>query len=390
MAAPLTNPSAPLALLGGLSAAEFMRDYWQRKPLLVRAAIPGFNGLLDTATLRRLATQDDVQTRLIVRDGRQWALEHGPFPAKRWKTLSPEAPWTVLLQELNFHLPAAEALLRQFHFVPHARVDDVMVSHACPGGGVGPHVDSYDVFLLQGPGRRRWRISGQEDLSLRPGLPLKILKTFKPEQDWVLEPGDMLYLPPRYAHEGTALDDCQTYSIGFRAPTPQEWVAEFLMDLAEHLQLPGQYSDAGQAAAEHPGALPAVMNTYLQQQLQALTFDPAAIEDFNGRFLTEPKPHVFFLPPDEPVKPAAFRTAALRLGLHLDARTRLLFSGDHAWCNGEGFPLADDERETVVALADQRHLSAAVLGAGEAASPTRWKKTLWPMLYQWYEDGWLH
>lgn len=383
----------PLALLGGLPASTFLREYWQRKPLLVRQAIPQFAGLTDWKTLRGLCARDDSQARLIVRAGRQWSLRHGPFTARDWKAMHEDQPWTVLLQDLNVHLPEADALLRRFAFVPHARIDDLMVSHACAGGGVGAHVDSYDVFLLQGPGRRRWRISGQQDLTLRPGLPLRILKRFVPEQTFVLEPGDMLYLPPHYAHEGTALETCQTYSIGFRAPNARDWLAEFLMDYAERIPadtpLIAPYRDPDPGLPVHAGELPARLQTHLQQALQALRFDPAAIEDFNGRYLTEPKPHLVFSPPDDPLTPAAFRRAAQRHGVCLDPRTRLLFGGARAWCNGEPYALADDEAAAVRCLADVRALSGAELTQGAAAPGADWTRTLWPMLHLWYEDGWL-
>ena len=379
----------PLALLGGLSAADFLRDYWQKQPLLVRQAIPQFGGLIDAAGLRKLAARDGVQSRLVVRSGRQWTLEQGPFPPRRWRTLAPDSPWTLLVQELNFHLTAADDLLARFRFIPHARIDDVMVSLACPGGGVGPHFDSYDVFLLQGPGRRRWRISAQPDAEPRPGVPLRLLRNFRPEQSWVLEPGDLLYLPPRYAHEGTAVDECFTYSIGCRAPSPQEWVSEYLMDVAEQLRLPGQYADPDPGIPRHPGALPAAMPRFFARELGRLRFDRASIRDFSGRYLTEPKPHVFFDPPGDAPTQAAFRRQALARGVRLDPRTRLLFLGEQAWCNGEAYAIAAVERNAVVALADQRRLEAAALQAGAAAAADGWRKSLWPMLHQWYCDGWL-
>lgn len=382
-------PRGRLPLLGGLSARRFLSEYWQKKPLLVRQAIPGFAGLIDAAGLRRLAASEDVQSRLIQRQGRSWSLQHGPIAARTWKDLDPAQPWTVLVQELNFHLPAADRLLEAFRFIPHARIDDLMVSHASPRGGVGPHFDSYDVFLLQGPGRRRWRISAQEDVSLRAGMPLKILKHFHPEQEWVLEPGDMLYLPPRYAHDGVALDECFTYSIGFRAPGPQEWVAEFLLDHAERLRLDGRYADPDLQLQRHPGALPRALQTFFQQQLDSVRFEAAAVRDFNGRYLTEPKPHVFFPAPLEDVSPSGFRRAALTHGVRLDPRSRMLFAGSDCWCNGEHFPMAGDEQAVLVALADRRRLDAASLRAGQAASPDQWRSTLWPMLLAWFDDGWL-
>ena len=378
-----------LPLLGGLSAATFLREYWQKKPLLVRQAIPDFAGYIGVGALRKLIGDESVQSRLVIKDQRTWSLEHGPFSAKRWKALTPARPWTVLVQELNFHVAEADALLDRFNFIPHARVDDVMVSHACPGGGVGAHVDSYDVFLLQGPGRRRWRISAQQDLALRPDLPLRILKHFKPEQEWILEPGDMLYLPPRYAHEGTAIDECFTYSIGFRAPSAQEWVSLYLMDYAERLTLSGAYTDPDLRLGAHPGALPASMPRFLAQQVKALRFPAASMRDFSGRLLTEPKPHVFFPPADAALGLAAFRKQALARGIRLDPRTRLLADSAELWCNGEQFAVASVESAALITLADQRELSATALAVGDAVHGKAWRSTLWPMLLQWYDDGWL-
>src|SRR6186713_1063103 len=196
-----------------LDIKRFMRRHWQREPLLVRGAFPGFQDPLSPREVLALSGHEGVASRLVHRRGTQWSVDHGPFSAQRIKQL-PRRDWTVLVQDTNRFSPAAAALL--------ARIDDVMVSYAVPGGGVGPHVDSYDVFLLQGRGRRRWRISRQRDHSFVPGLPLKVLQRFRPEEDWVLEAGDMLYLPPGIAHDGVAESECLTWSIGFRAPTDAE------------------------------------------------------------------------------------------------------------------------------------------------------------------------
>ncbi|MEP7329019.1 MAG: cupin domain-containing protein, partial [Betaproteobacteria bacterium] len=203
------NTTAKLPLLGGHTPAAFLRRFWQKEALLVRGAIPDFAGLHTRATLFALAGRDDVEARLLVRSGRAWTLEHGPFPARLLRTL-PAVDWTLLVQGVNLESDAADTLLRRFAFLPFARLDDLMVSYAAPGGGVGPHFDSYDVFLLQGFGRRRWRYGRQQDLALRPGLPVKILRRFVPQHDTVLAPGDMLYLPPAYAHDGIAVDACTT------------------------------------------------------------------------------------------------------------------------------------------------------------------------------------
>ncbi|MEO5700409.1 MAG: cupin domain-containing protein, partial [Casimicrobiaceae bacterium] len=192
-------------LLGGISAAAFLRRHWQKAAHLARAAIPGFAGVLDRDALFALAARDDVESRLVQRTGARWSLAHGPFAVRTLRAL-PARNWTLLVQGVNLHVPAADALLRRFRFVPYARLDDLMVSYAAPGGGVGPHVDAYDVFLLQGFGRRRWRYGRQDDQAFRPGLPLRVLRRFKPTEDAILAPGDMLYLPPAYAHDGVALE----------------------------------------------------------------------------------------------------------------------------------------------------------------------------------------
>src|ERR1700674_4101511 len=189
-------------LLGGLSASVFLRKYWQKKPLLVRQAVRGFQGLLSRAELFALAGRDDVESRLVSHARGRWTLAQGPFRAADLKSL-PARDWTLLVQGVNLHVAAADALLRRFAFIPYARLDDVMVSYATPGGGVGPHVDSYDVFLLQGEGRRRWRVW---------------LPNGSFHKQFFVEKGDLLYLPPGWRHDGVALEPCYTYSIGFRAP----------------------------------------------------------------------------------------------------------------------------------------------------------------------------
>jgi 50S ribosomal protein L16 3-hydroxylase len=388
---PSIKPTSSLStLLGGMHPAAFLRDFWQKKPLLIRQAIPGFKGLVSTELLRSLAASEDTQSRLIVRDGKKWALQHGPFAKNFWRKLKPHAPWTLLVQELNFHLPAAEQLLERFQFIPHARVDDIMVSHACVGGGVGPHVDSYDVFLLQGPGRRRWRISGQQDLTLRTGLPLKILKSFKHEQEWILEPGDMLYLPPHYSHEGVAVDECFTYSIGFRAPSAQEWIAEFLSDFAERLDWPGHYKDPSLKYSAHAGELPKAMNQFLAKELKKLHFNSRSLADFNGRFLTDPKPHVFFNPPAQSMNMLDFQQQATQYGLRLDPRTRLMYSNEAAWCNGVSLETNHGVSLALIQLADKRTISPEQLKLtfNESVDSSS-KKQMWQWWLEWYEDGWL-
>ena len=192
------EPDIASPLLGGLSPAQFMRRHWQKKPLLVRQALPGITPPLPRARLFELAARDGVESRLVQQRDGVWSLRHGPLPRRALPPLA-RPHWTLLVQGLDLHEPAAHALLRRFGFVPDARLDDLMLSYASDGGGVGPHLDSYDVFLIQVHGQRRWRIARTRDHTLVEGVPLKILRHFAPEQEWLLQPGDMLYLPPGVA-----------------------------------------------------------------------------------------------------------------------------------------------------------------------------------------------
>jgi len=353
-----------------------MRLHWQREPLVVRAAFPGFVDPLSPGEVLRLAASPDASARLVRHRAGRWSAEHGPFQPAVFSRL-PRRDWTVLVQDTNHFSPRAAALLARFDFIAHARVDDVMVSYAVPGGGVGPHVDSYDVFLLQGRGRRRWRISRQKDLAFVPGLPLKVLAAFRPEQEWVLEAGDMLYLPPGVAHEGVAQTECLTWSIGFRAPTDRELVAGFLDYLHEKLDPRGQYADAGARPARHPGEIPRDLTAHVGRALAGIRWTAADVREFTGRFLSEPKAQVRFEPPRRPLSPARFRTRAARRGVSLDPRARLLVSGAMVFLNGERVAAGAAERRPLARLADARRLPGPI--AGRAA--------FWDLLHAWYLDG---
>jgi len=355
-----------------------MRDHWQKKPLLIREAFPGFVPPLDVREVLELARREEAESRLIMRRGSKWTLDHGPFSSAAQKRL-PARDWTILVQDIQHFSNEAKALLQQFDFIPHARVDDVMVSLAAPGGGVGAHFDSYDVFLLQGKGRRRWRISAQQDLRLKPDMPLKILKHFKPEQEWVLEPGDMLYLPPGYAHDGVALDECLTFSIGFRAPAYDELQAGFLDHLRDTLAPEGQYRDPHLAATSHPGAIPASMLNELKGVLRAIRWDDAVMSEFLGRFLSEPKSNVFFDPPGKPLSPARFAAACKLRGVALDARSRCLYSGTRFFTNGEAHSLSKVEADLLQSLADRQTIGPCAPG-----------RHAMNILYGWYRAGYLH
>lgn len=366
-------------LLGGLSPRQFLNEYWQKKPLLVRQAVPGFSGLLDHADLLAMACDPDVESRLVRRRGDAWELQRGP--QKPGKLRGAKHPWTVLVQGLNLWIPEADTLLHRFDFIPQARLDDLMVSYAIDGGGVGPHFDNYDVFLLQGTGKRRWRIGAQDDRRLLDDVPLKILKHFTPEFDWVLEPGDMLYLPPHWAHDGVAIGECTTYSIGFRSPDAQELGVEFLGWMQDRLKLEGLYADPDLELQANSAQIAPPMIDQVMTMLSAIRWDRADVAAFLGHYLTEPKPQVYFEPPDEPRSREWFLGAVREQGLVLDARSLLLFADAQFYLNGELLEIAPQHHATMATLADKRRLPAAAeLGDG----------ALVDTLYEAYCDGFVH
>ena len=361
-------------LLGGISPEVFLAEYWQKKPLLVRQALPDFGGWLDRDRLSKLALCDDAESRLVRFVRGQCLLDHGPFEEEDLAGL-PKKNWSLLVSGVNHFLPDGDALLHAFDFIPYARMDDLMVSFAPTGGGVGPHFDSYDVFLIQGLGRRRWEISAQDDLEVMDDAPLRILKRFAPTQSWELEPGDMLYLPPQYAHNGVALSDCMTWSVGFRVPTAEDMVGNFLNYMQDHLKPVGHYSDPDLMRSPHPAEIPETMLDQVEGMLKAIHWDKTVVEDFLGRHLSEPKAHIFFNPPEHPLKPTAFGKAVAKTGLRLDARSQLLFRGHRFFMNGERMECTRETCALLQTLADRRHLPPTTL------------TDLLPLLHEWYVAG---
>jgi 50S ribosomal protein L16 3-hydroxylase len=373
------NVKNPSTLLGGISPEQFMRQYWQKKPLLIRAAVPNFKPLLSEVELLEMAANDEVESRLVEHTAKGWKLSPGPIEKA---PTAKKKDWTLLVQGVDLHVDAVHALMQQFRFVPDARLDDVMISIAGEGGGVGPHFDSYDVFLLQAAGRRRWQISAQKDLTLVDGAPLKILQNFKPTQEYILEPGDMLYLPPRYAHDGVALDaGCQTYSIGFRAPRAGELARELLHRLAEEIadgmeddpKLAKLYEDRTQEATAQPGQLPPALMAFALEAVNKALADKTLLEQLIGETLTDPKPGVYF---DEVRLPKTWRRIVL------SAKTRLSYDAKHMFINGQSFVCAGADAKILRKLADQRSLFAADL---KAASPA-----LTSALGEFAKEGWLY
>jgi 50S ribosomal protein L16 3-hydroxylase len=366
----------PTDLLGGLSPRRFMRRHWQKQPLLVRDALPSDVPFVDRRALFGLAAQVDVESRLVVHERAGWRLRHGPFTRRALPPLR-QPRWSLLVQGLDLHLDAAHALLQRFRFVPDARLDDVMVSYASDGGGVGPHFDSYDVFLLQIHGRRRWRIGRLGEPVLQPDVPLKILANFEPEQEWLLEAGDMLYLPPRWAHDGVAEGECMTCSIGFRAPGRDELARSLLQRWLDAEEAPAEdtvYRDPEQAAVPHPAELPVALHTFAAAAVQRALREPGWLERALGEVLSEPKPAVWF--------DAAAAGLDPGVGVRLDRRTRMVYDRQHVFINGESFRAGGRDATLMRRLADRRALGArdvALLSADARA-----------LLDEWAAAGWLH
>lgn len=285
------NPDIPFRLLDGITAREFLRDYWQKKPLLIRQAIPDFESPIDADELAGLALEEEVESRLVIEHGeRPWELRRGPFAEDAFGSL-PEREWTLLVQAVDQFVPEVAELLEQFRFLPSWRIDDVMISFAAPGGSVGPHFDNYDVFLLQAQGKRNWKI-GQMCNSESPLLQhadLRILAEFEESAEWVLEPGDMLYLPPRLAHFGIAEDDCMTYSVGFRAPSAAEVLTHFTDFLSQYLTDEERYTDADAQPVSDPHQIQGDALDRLKGLLAEHMSDERMLLTWFGQFMTEPR-----------------------------------------------------------------------------------------------------
>ena len=368
----------PMTLLGGLTPEAFLQEYWQKKPLLIRGALTDVGPHVDFKCLSELAMQEDVESRLIENRNGRWHLERGPFRPARFRKLG-ETDWTILVQNVNHHLPHIDKILWQFDFIPFARLDDLMISYAPPGGTVGPHFDSYDVFLLQVGGKKRWQISSQADDDFIPDAPIRVLQDFRVEEEFVLEHGDMLYLPPKCAHYGVALEPGMTYSIGFRAAPAQELATQFLVYLQDHICLDGRYADPELKRQPDPARISEEMVDKVSQMLSQIVWDKNTVSDFLGHYLTEPKPHVFYDSPDEELDEDEFASEISLHGVELDRKSLILFHQEMFYCNGEVLEIEPADVAVWQQFANQRHLSAVDI-----------RPSLLGVLYEGYLAGYWH
>ena len=274
---------------GDISLECFLRDYWQKKPLLIRHAFPGFVSPLTPDELAGLACEDDINARIVIENAedRPWAVQYGPFDEAVFQHL-PETHWTLLVSDVEKHVPAARSIIDYFRFLPDWRIDDLMISYAPEGGSVGPHLDAYDVFLLQSYGRRKWMINTRHSNKFLDNTDLKILAEFEAEEEWIVEPGDLLYLPPNIAHHGVALEPCMTCSIGFRAPSVRSMVSEFGEYISRNIPGELRYQDADIEKQSHPAEIsPSALSTIRNILNSYFVTDNNMAEKWFGEYITD-------------------------------------------------------------------------------------------------------
>jgi len=297
--------------LGEMTVETFLRDYWQKKPVLIRGAFPQFESPLTPEELAGLACEEDVNARLVLETAgsKPWEVRHGPFSEEDFMAL-PEEGYSLLVTDCEKAIPELMGIVEKFRFIPDWRIDDLMISYAPAGGSVGAHIDQYDVFLLQGYGTRKWMIESQprEEVYIR-GLDVRILQTFKPDQKWVLEPGDMLYLPPGIPHHGVALEPCMTFSIGFRAPRLTDIVGGVADMLIQRVDPDSLYTDPNLTPQDNPGMIGSeALATFREKIREALTADDDLLDRLIARVITDRRVDLTpFYPPNEVMEVASLR-----------------------------------------------------------------------------------
>ena len=354
--------------LGDLSVDRFMQEYWQKKPLLIRNLFGEWTAPLSPEELLNLATREDADSRLILTGSDPVELYHGPFEDGELKDL-PATEWTVLVQETDRLLPAVADLLGRFRFLPNWRLDDVMISYAAPGGGVGAHTDQYDVFLIQGSGRRRWEIETRPRSNpvWRDDSEVAMLAEFEPDAVWELEPGDVLYLPPMIPHNGIALEPCMTISVGCRAPGTGELLAGVLGYAAEDWADEDRYSDPDAVATPDPGLLSADARAVLRDRVRRAVADDDLLDRWLGRYVTEPSRGHSGLPPKRWISLNGLRRrldAGATLRPAVVSQTAYTEQADGAvtlFVSGQAYPMPVGSAVAARLLTGARPLDAATL-----------------------------
>jgi 50S ribosomal protein L16 3-hydroxylase len=349
-------------MFGDISVEEFLRDYWQKKPLLIRQALPGFQSPITQDELAGLACETDASRIVIEKGGKcPWEVRHGAFDDDSFTDL-PETHWTLLVNDTDQHLPELKAVMEPFRFIPDWRVDDLMISFAVEGGSVGPHMDNYDVFLIQAQGQRRWQITTQPAApdNFLPDLELRIMREFQPEQEWVVNPGDILYLPPNVPHYGVALNECMTYSVGFRAPLQSDMLEKLVDDLLEEPRLQQRFRDEGRGLQEHPGELTASdMDRLIDFVLDALPQDTQALQKWLGKYLSEPKADAEAPEPNDISKAELSKLISRKKTFEKAPKIRFLYflsdNGIHFFANGVAHDLALSHLDFVRFLCSTEH-----------------------------------
>jgi len=345
-------------ILGKISNDVFLKKYWQKKPLLIRDAIKNFKSPITEKDLFRIAQNENAISRLIEFKRGIWQVKYGPFK-KLDLPKKINTPWTILVQNMNHHLPFAESFLNLFKFIPYARLDDLMVSFATKKGSVGPHFDSYDVFLFQAKGEREWKISEQKKFSLDKKSAIKIITNFKVKNTWVLKPGDLLYLPPNVGHWGVSQsDDCLTYSIGFRAPGAFEIQSKFLDFIQDNLitNKNDLYRDPNLNLQKNPAEINSNMIKKIQRIVNQLRWNTNSINNFIGQLLTEPIEGAVF-ETSKSMTAEVFIKDLIKKPLKLNPKTRMLFIKNNFFINGE---LIEADKKSIMylkQLANDREIS---------------------------------
>ena len=345
-------------ILGKTSVNDFLKNYWQKKPLLIKNAIANFVSPITESDLFTIAQNEEVVSRLIEHKQGIWQVKYGPFK-KSDLPKKTNIPWTILVQNINHYFPFAEAFLNLFKFIPYARLDDLMISYATKKGSVGPHFDSYDVFLFQAQGIREWKISDQKKFTLDKKSSIKIITNFKSKNSWVLKPGDMLYLPPNIGHWGISQsDDCLTYSIGFRAPATFEIQSKFLDFIQDHLIANENeiYKDPNLAPQKNPAEISSNMTKAMRNIVDRLRWDKSSINHFIGQLLSEPIESSIF-ETRKPLSLKAFEKRIVNKTLKLNSKTRMLFIKNNFYINGEFIKIDKKYTPFLKQLANDREIS---------------------------------